>query len=77
MVKVDLVTRHVAKFYYENERFGGELWFVPVETARRKMEGISELVIVDASSLKRTSVVKLPNRVSYGFMVPLLVPSFS
>ncbi|GJV52449.1 9-cis-epoxycarotenoid dioxygenase NCED6, chloroplastic [Tanacetum coccineum] len=79
MAKVDLVTGHVTKFYYGNDRFGGEPCFVPVGNGEKEDEGYimgyardedkdkSELVIVDALSMKQTSVVKLPSRVPYGF----------
>ncbi|PWA71342.1 Carotenoid oxygenase [Artemisia annua] len=79
MAKVDLATGHVTKFYYGNERFGGEPCFVPVENGKKEDEGYimsyardeakdrSELVIVDASRMKQTGVVKLPSRVPYGF----------
>ena len=79
MAKVDLVTGHVTKFYYGNERFGGQPCFVPVRNGEKEDEGYilsyvrdedrdrSELVIVDALSMKQTSVVKLPSRVPYGF----------
>ncbi|GJV06598.1 9-cis-epoxycarotenoid dioxygenase NCED6, chloroplastic [Tanacetum coccineum] len=79
MAKVDLVTGHVIKFYNGNERFGGEPCFVPVGNGKKEDEGYimgyvrdedtdrSELVIVDALSMKQTGIVKLPSRVPYGF----------
>lgn len=79
MAKVDLETGHVSKFFYGNERFGGEPCFVPVENGETEDEGYvmsyvrdedketSELVIVEASSMKQICIVKLPSRVPYGF----------
>ena len=79
MAKVDLETGQVFKFSYGNERFGGEPCFVSVENSEKEDEGYimsfvrdenrgkSELVIVEASSMKQLGQVKLPSRVPYGF----------
>nr|GEX63955.1 hypothetical protein [Tanacetum cinerariifolium] len=79
-------------FYYGNERFGGEPCFVPAGNGENEDEGYIityardedkdtlELVIVDALSMKQTSIVKLPSRVPYGFhgtcivKLPSIVP---
>ncbi|KAI7725423.1 hypothetical protein M8C21_020245 [Ambrosia artemisiifolia] len=79
MAKVDLESRKITEFFYGNKRFGGEPFFVPVENGESEDDGYimsyvrdedsekSELVMVDASSMKEISRVKLPGRVPYGF----------
>ncbi|XP_027165951.1 9-cis-epoxycarotenoid dioxygenase NCED6, chloroplastic [Coffea eugenioides] len=79
IAKVDLVTGNVTKFMYGDERFGGEPYFVPGETekeeddgylvsfVRDEKNGMSELVVVKASTMKQVALVKLPSRVPYGF----------
>nr|POE55534.1 9-cis-epoxycarotenoid dioxygenase 1, chloroplastic [Quercus suber] len=59
MAKVDLETGGVTKYLYGNELFGG---FV-----RDEKRETSELVIVEASSMKQVATVRLPTRVPYGF----------
>ncbi|KAL9262233.1 9-cis-epoxycarotenoid dioxygenase NCED1, chloroplastic-like protein [Drosera capensis] len=80
--KVDLQTGEVKKFIYGSHKYGGEPFFLPTgnpvvdgtedeghilafvhdeETWR------SELMIVNASTLKIEASVKLPSRVPYGF----------
>ncbi|OIT30473.1 PREDICTED: 9-cis-epoxycarotenoid dioxygenase NCED6, chloroplastic-like [Nicotiana attenuata] len=80
IAKVDLVTGNVTKFFYGDERFGGEPYFVPSKGEEEKEdEGYlmsyvrderrekSELVIIKASNMKQVASVKLPQRVPYGF----------
>ncbi|KVH90999.1 9-cis-epoxycarotenoid dioxygenase NCED6, chloroplastic [Cynara cardunculus var. scolymus] len=81
MAKVDLETGYVSKFLYGKERFGGEPCFVSVGNSEKEEEeegyimsyvrdedgGKSELVIVEASSMKELGKVRLPSRVPYGF----------
>ncbi|KAI3523645.1 hypothetical protein L1887_01923 [Cichorium endivia] len=79
MAKVDLETGSVSKLFYGNGRFGGEPCFIPVENGNEEDEGYilsyvrdednetSELVILEASSMKQTGIVRLPGRVPYGF----------
>nr|AFA36208.1 9-cis-epoxycarotenoid dioxygenase 4 [Lactuca serriola] len=79
MAKVDLETGVVSKLFYGNGRFGGEPCFIPVEGSDKEDEGYimsyvrdeamerSELVIVEASSMKEIGIVRLTGRVPYGF----------
>ncbi|ERN15872.1 9-cis-epoxycarotenoid dioxygenase NCED3, chloroplastic [Amborella trichopoda] len=78
--KVDLETGTAHEFTYGEGRFGGEPCFVPAERKGGREDaghvvtfvcnentGQSELLIVDASSLRITATVRLPSRVPYGF----------
>ncbi|XP_051126347.1 9-cis-epoxycarotenoid dioxygenase NCED2, chloroplastic-like [Andrographis paniculata] len=78
--KVDLSTGHVDKFIYGDRRYGGEPFFVPRDgNSDREDDGYilafvhdestekSELLIVNAMTLKVEATVKLPSRVPYGF----------
>nr|XP_043625081.1 9-cis-epoxycarotenoid dioxygenase NCED6, chloroplastic-like [Erigeron canadensis] len=80
IAKVDLETGYVTKLFYGNERYGGEPCFVPVggtngeedqgylmTYVRDEDKERSELVIVEASSMKQVGIVKIPSRVPYGF----------
>nr|XP_043638565.1 9-cis-epoxycarotenoid dioxygenase NCED6, chloroplastic-like [Erigeron canadensis] len=81
MAKVDVETGHVSKLFYGNQRFGGETCFVPIGNigdhkedegyimsyVRDEEKEMSELVIVDVSSMKQVGMVRLPTRVPYGF----------
>nr|ARJ31382.1 9-cis-epoxycarotenoid dioxygenase 1 [Epimedium pseudowushanense] len=78
IAKVDVETGNLTKFLYGDGRFGGEPCFVAGENGEEDEGYImsfvrderlekSELVIVNADSLKQEAIVKLPSRVPYGF----------
>ncbi|KAK4768281.1 hypothetical protein SAY87_003422 [Trapa incisa] len=78
IAKVNLETGDVREYFYGDQRFGGEPFFIPNWTGREdegyilahvhdERECVSELQIVDASTLKLEAVVQLPSRVPYGF----------
>ncbi|XP_042516959.1 9-cis-epoxycarotenoid dioxygenase NCED6, chloroplastic-like [Macadamia integrifolia] len=77
VAKVDLATGEVTKFEYGEGRFGGEPCFVPgpaeeddgyvMSFVRDEKRERSELVVVNASTMKQEASVKLPTRVPYGF----------
>ncbi|KAK4781999.1 hypothetical protein SAY86_016101 [Trapa natans] len=76
--KVDLQSGDVKKYFYGDQRFGGEPFFLPNRTSREddgyilayvhdEGEWKSHLQIIDASTLKLKAAVQLPSRVPYGF----------
>ncbi|KAL9146023.1 hypothetical protein ABFS82_13G082900 [Erythranthe guttata] len=80
--KVDLSTGEVEEFIYGDRRYGGEPFFVPSDsTSDGEGEDAgyilsyvhdentwkSELLVVNATSLKLEASVELPSRVPYGF----------
>ncbi|KAG8364802.1 hypothetical protein BUALT_Bualt18G0036600 [Buddleja alternifolia] len=78
--KVDLFTGEVNKFFYGDEKFGGEPLFFPRDVnSENEDDGYvlafvhdekawkSELQIVNAMTMKLEASVKLPSRVPYGF----------
>ncbi|KAH6764139.1 nine-cis-epoxycarotenoid dioxygenase 3 [Perilla frutescens var. hirtella] len=77
--KVDLFTGQVNKFFYGDEKYGGEPLFLPRDGASEEDDGYilafvhdekawkSELQIVNATTMKLEASVKLPSRVPYGF----------
>nr|AGN03861.1 9-cis epoxycarotenoid dioxygenase [Scutellaria baicalensis] len=78
--KVDLFTGEVTKFFYGEEKFGGEPLFLPRDAnSEEEDDGYilafvhdekawkSELQIVNAKTMKMEASVKLPSRVPYGF----------
>ncbi|KAK6132549.1 hypothetical protein DH2020_033651 [Rehmannia glutinosa] len=78
--KVDLSTGEVEKFFYGDEKFGGEPLFLPRDpNSEDEDDGYimafvhdekawkSELQIVNAMTMKLEACVKLPSRVPYGF----------
>ncbi|KAL5990164.1 9-cis-epoxycarotenoid dioxygenase nced3, chloroplastic [Asimina triloba] len=80
IAKVDLRTGEVSKFMYEEGCFGGEPTFVAVGEGAVEEDqgylmsfmhdekcGVSELVVVNASSMQKEAAVKLRTRVPYGF----------
>ncbi|KAF8402057.1 hypothetical protein HHK36_013009 [Tetracentron sinense] len=75
VAKVDLESGEVTKFVYGNQRFGGEPCLVSgneddgyiLSFVRDEEKEKSELVVVNASSMKQEAMVKLPTRVPYGF----------
>ncbi|CAH9096094.1 unnamed protein product [Cuscuta europaea] len=79
LAKVDLFTGEFKKFFYGDEKYGGEPFFFPGVSSTEEEDRyilafvhdekkwISELQIVNAHSLKLEATVKLPSRVPYGF----------
>ncbi|XP_047319455.1 9-cis-epoxycarotenoid dioxygenase NCED2, chloroplastic-like [Impatiens glandulifera] len=77
--KVDLFSGEVKKYYYGDERFGGEPMFVHSEDGLFEDDGYiltfvhnektwkSELEIVNAVTMEVEATVELPSRVPYGF----------
>ncbi|CAI9757149.1 unnamed protein product [Fraxinus pennsylvanica] len=78
--KVDLFTGEVNKYFYGDEKYGGEPFFLPQDpNCEAEDDGYilafvhdekawkSELQIVNAMSMKLEATVKLPSRVPYGF----------
>ncbi|KAI3786437.1 hypothetical protein L1987_40118 [Smallanthus sonchifolius] len=78
--KVDLSTGEIKKFFYADEKYGGEPLFLPrncdsaVEDDGHILAFVhdektwkSELQIVNAMTMKLEATVKLPSRVPYGF----------
>ncbi|KAI3680945.1 hypothetical protein L6452_35725 [Arctium lappa] len=78
--KVDLVNGEVKKFFYGDEKFGGEPFFLPSGLeSKREDDGYvlafvhdektwkSELQIINAMSMEMEASIKLPSRVPYGF----------
>ncbi|KAL8506204.1 hypothetical protein ACS0TY_017170 [Phlomoides rotata] len=78
--KVDLFTGEVNKFFYGEEKYGGEPLFLPSDPnsgeeddgyilafVHDEKEWKSELQIVNAKTMKLEACVKLPSRVPYGF----------
>nr|XP_043622817.1 9-cis-epoxycarotenoid dioxygenase NCED2, chloroplastic [Erigeron canadensis] len=78
--KVDLVTGEIKKFFYGDERYGGEPFFLPSDpNSEREDDGYvlafvhdektwkSELQVINAMTLEMEASVKLPSRVPYGF----------
>lgn len=76
--KVDLATGEVHKFFYGEEKYGGEPLFLPGESGEEDDGYIlafvhdeknwkSELQIVNAKTMELEATVKLPSRVPYGF----------
>ncbi|KAK6932195.1 Carotenoid oxygenase [Dillenia turbinata] len=78
--KVDLQTGKVEKFYYGENKYGGEPFFLPrngnsdeeddgyiLAFVHDEKKWKSELEIVNSKTLKLEATVKLPSRVPYGF----------
>ncbi|KAL0311400.1 UNVERIFIED_CONTAM: 9-cis-epoxycarotenoid dioxygenase NCED1, chloroplastic [Sesamum angustifolium] len=78
--KVDLFTGEVKKFFYGDEKYGGEPLFLPTDpNSDAEDDGYilafvhdekawkSELQIVNAKTMNLEATVKLPSRVPYGF----------
>lgn len=78
--KVDLSNGEVNKFYYGDEKFGGEPLFLPRDpNSSEEDDGYilafvhdekawkSELQIVNAKTMELEACVQLPSRVPYGF----------
>ncbi|CAH1439731.1 unnamed protein product [Lactuca virosa] len=78
--KVDLTTGEIKKFFYGDERYGGEPFFLPSGlNSEREDDGYilsfvhdektwkSELQIINAMTMLMEASVKLPSRVPYGF----------
>ncbi|KAL1567278.1 9-cis-epoxycarotenoid dioxygenase nced1, chloroplastic [Salvia divinorum] len=76
--KVDLFTGQVEKFFYGDEKYGGEPQFLPTSDEEEDDGYIlafvhdektwkSELQIVNAMTMKLEATVMLPSRVPYGF----------
>ncbi|PWA99808.1 9-cis-epoxycarotenoid dioxygenase NCED1 protein [Artemisia annua] len=78
--KVDLVTGETKKFFYGDERYGGEPFFLPSDSSSdREDDGYvlafvhdektwkSELQIIKATSMEMEASIRLPSRVPYGF----------
>ncbi|KAK4420644.1 9-cis-epoxycarotenoid dioxygenase NCED1, chloroplastic [Sesamum alatum] len=78
--KVDLFTGEVKKFFYGDEKYGGEPLFLPTDpNSEAEDDGYilafvhdekawkSELQIVNAKTMNLEASVKLPSRVPYGF----------
>ncbi|KAK1399237.1 9-cis-epoxycarotenoid dioxygenase [Heracleum sosnowskyi] len=78
--KVDLFSGKVQKFFYGDEKYGGEPLFLPrTPNSENEDDGYilafvhdekawkSELQIVNAMTLELEATVKLPSRVPYGF----------
>ncbi|KAL7592279.1 9-cis-epoxycarotenoid dioxygenase NCED2, chloroplastic [Lactuca sativa] len=78
--KVDLTTGEIKKFFYGDERYGGEPFFLPSgRNSQREDDGYilsfvhdentwkSELQIINAMTMLMEASVKLPSRVPYGF----------
>lgn len=78
--KVDLETGEVKKFFYGDEKYGGEPFFLPRDPQSKTEDGgyimvfvhdekawKSELMIINAMDLKIEASIKLPSRVPYGF----------
>ncbi|NP_001316101.1 9-cis-epoxycarotenoid dioxygenase NCED1, chloroplastic-like [Daucus carota subsp. sativus] len=77
--KVDLSSGQVNKFFYGDEKFGGEPLFFPNPDSKNEDDGYilafvhdeknweSELQIVNAATLELEASIKLPSRVPYGF----------
>ncbi|EPS60683.1 9-cis-epoxycarotenoid dioxygenase [Genlisea aurea] len=78
--KVDLFTGEVTKFFYGDNKYGGEPLFLPkngeeeeeddghvLAFAHQENAGRSELQIVNARTMELEATVKLPSRVPYGF----------
>ncbi|XP_010532802.1 PREDICTED: 9-cis-epoxycarotenoid dioxygenase NCED6, chloroplastic [Tarenaya hassleriana] len=82
IAKVDLENGAVSEFRYGTQRFGGEPFFVPAKNGdeegeeddgfligfvRDEEREESEFVVVDAATMEQVAVVRLPERVPYGF----------
>ncbi|WCJ24214.1 9-cis-epoxycarotenoid dioxygenase chloroplastic [Euphorbia peplus] len=80
IARVDLESKEVKKYMYGEGRFGGEPYFVGDKNGikgegeghimgfvRDENEGISEMVILEASRMEEVARVKLTTRVPYGF----------
>lgn len=77
VAKVDLDSGRVTKFFYGENRYGGESCFVQngseeddgslLSFVRDEKEEKSELVVVNASNMKQVASISLPTRVPYGF----------
>ncbi|KAL8087919.1 9-cis-epoxycarotenoid dioxygenase NCED1, chloroplastic-like [Apium graveolens] len=78
--KVDLLSGQVKKFFYGDEKFGGEPLFLPRDpNSENEDDGYilafvhdekmwkSELQIINAVTLELEASIKLPSRVPYGF----------
>lgn len=78
--KVDLFTGEVEKFFYGDEKYGGEPLFLPRDPCSEgeddgyilalvhdEKSWKSELQIVNAVTMELEATVKLPSRVPYGF----------
>ncbi|CAM8900916.1 unnamed protein product [Rhodiola kirilowii] len=77
--KVNLETGSLDKFIYGERKYGGEPMFVPNENPVSEDDGYilafvhdeklwkSELLIVNAMTMKLEATVKIPSRVPYGF----------
>nr|AAS47838.1 9-cis-epoxycarotenoid dioxygenase [Gentiana lutea] len=78
--KVDLFSGEVKKFFYGDEKYGGEPLFLPNDSnseveddghilafVHNEKTSKSELRIVNAMTLEEEATVKLPSRVPYGF----------
>ncbi|KAL1813002.1 hypothetical protein ACET3Z_023067 [Daucus carota] len=78
--KVDLFSGQVKKFFYGEEKFGGEPLFLPRDpNSENEDDGYilvfvhdekmwkSELQIINAMTLELEASIKLPSRVPYGF----------
>ncbi|KAL8103425.1 9-cis-epoxycarotenoid dioxygenase NCED2, chloroplastic-like [Apium graveolens] len=78
VAKIDLFTGESQKFYYGDERYGGEPFFLPSNSNTEDEGHImafvhdertwkSELQIINSVNMELEATVKLPSRVPYGF----------
>ncbi|KAL1805783.1 hypothetical protein ACET3Z_028851 [Daucus carota] len=78
LAKVNLFTGEAQKYYYGDERYGGEPFFLPSKSDREDEGHImafvhdektwqSELQIINSANMELEATVKLPSRVPYGF----------
>ncbi|KAK1378432.1 hypothetical protein POM88_025176 [Heracleum sosnowskyi] len=78
VAKVDLFTGESQNFYYGDERYGGEPFFLPSNSDEEDEGHImafvhdeksweSELQIINSVNMELEATVKLPSRVPYGF----------
>ncbi|KAL3631507.1 9-cis-epoxycarotenoid dioxygenase nced1, chloroplastic [Castilleja foliolosa] len=76
--KVDLFTGEVEKFYYGDEKYGGEPMFLPngddeeddgyvLAFVHDEKAWKSELQIINAATMELEATIRLPSRVPYGF----------
>lgn len=78
VAKIDLFTGESQKFYYGDERYGGEPFFLSSDSGKEDEGHImafvhdektwkSELQIINSVNMELEATVKLPSRVPYGF----------